>query len=621
MRAKQDSVKLLITSLILLPLTLFAQVSEQPTVIIEATPLKSFSLNSGVWDSKSFQYDSLNSENTTLADRLSAIPGVHAREQGSALISIRGSSQANRVLGIYNDIPLNFADGFGVPSLLLPDEVVGEMRVFKGPASVFFGSAAMGGAVHYRTRVFERPAIRIEAADSSMAVGERQVFGVIPFSVGETPDKKMMVTVFNQFDPGYFKFDSPSKNISGRRFHNDSYTQRYTVWGKQKYGSLTLQEDAILAQKIFTAPGPVDAISPSENNTWVALGAVNAQTAVSDRAEINVRLSSAFTETMSDPDTASEARSNSSRSSASLNHRIELSNQTELQTLIDFNHQDFKASYLSNDRYIDDEAEFGQILIYSPNSKFTLQPGYRWLAKHSAFVTSLMARQENGGIKKWASVSQGMRPASLSDKYAQTSYYRGNATLNPEQSIQYEIGYSLDSDPKGYEETQVLAEASAFYTKFEELFSNQSISPGLNTKINSGLAQSYGCDFSVGYRYHVTTIGFAYAKTYGETLNLHQPLTLTPEDQVIVTVAQQLGPIVIEAKETLWRKFFDRDYISNSIVQLKDWNTFDLNLRTSGFMNWEIKTGVLNVFNTPKELSIGYPDPQRKFYASVLRYF
>ena len=87
------------------------------------------------------------------------------------------------------------------------------------------------------------------------------------------------------------------------------------------------------------------------------------------------------------------------------------------------------------------------------------------------------------------------------------------------------------------------------------------------------------------------------------------------------SVSQQLGPVIIEARETLWSEFYDRDPSTSQLRTLPSWNTFDFEFHTIGLTDWEFRGGVLNLFDRPRELTIGYPEPQRRFYASALRSF
>ena len=81
--------------------------------------------------------------------------------------SLRGSAQSGRVLILFNDIPLNFASGFGAPGIFLPKETIELISVIKGPASLFYGSQAMAGSVHFVPKTYTHPQMTLTLSDTN----------------------------------------------------------------------------------------------------------------------------------------------------------------------------------------------------------------------------------------------------------------------------------------------------------------------------------------------------------------------------------------------------------------------------------------------------------------------
>ena len=87
-----------------------------------------------------------------------------------------------------------------------------------------------------------------------------------------------------------------------------------------------------------------------------------------------------------------------------------------------------------------------------------------------------------------------------------------------------------------------------------------------------------------------------------------------------MSLSNAIGPAVIELKETIWSPYIDKD-LANVTHELSGWQTTDLNIRTLGMTDWEIRGGILNLFDRSRELTYGYPEEQRRFYLSALRFF
>ena len=85
---------------------------------------------------------------------LNQIPGVDVMD-GQA--SIRGGSgysygAGSRILVLVDDLPILSADAMDVKWGFLPIENVSMVEVLKGASSVLFGSSALNGVIHFRTK-------------------------------------------------------------------------------------------------------------------------------------------------------------------------------------------------------------------------------------------------------------------------------------------------------------------------------------------------------------------------------------------------------------------------------------------------------------------------------------
>ncbi|RYZ65545.1 MAG: hypothetical protein EOP05_20450, partial [Proteobacteria bacterium] len=231
-----------------------AQIQTQPVEIIEAAPPAVFSERSGYWPTQEFSTDTLLQDSSTLNDRWNSVPGVQAREGGSPTLSIRGSAQADRVLKLFEGAALNMADGVGASDLLIPTEVMSQASILKGPASVFYGTSAMSGAVDHRLRYFERVAFKGALADDSGTFGTRSI-GVIAPHVSLSGSTRAQASLFHENRPGRFKFKSTTSDAEGRRFDNSTETTRATMAGDTQLGKWHLGARLIAATAEGENPG------------------------------------------------------------------------------------------------------------------------------------------------------------------------------------------------------------------------------------------------------------------------------------------------------------------------------------------------------------------------------
>ena len=99
--------------------------------------------------------DLIQQKNTTQLDQIvTQVPGVTVQD-GQA--SIRGGSgfsygAGSRVLMLLDDMPMISGDAGDIKWAFLPIETVEQIEVIKGAASVLYGSGALNGIIHLRTR-------------------------------------------------------------------------------------------------------------------------------------------------------------------------------------------------------------------------------------------------------------------------------------------------------------------------------------------------------------------------------------------------------------------------------------------------------------------------------------
>jgi hypothetical protein len=599
-------------------------IQTQPTEIIVASPLSTFSERAGLWPSSEIPEDHLTgNEIIPLAQALNSIPGLQAREEGSPTLSIRGSAQADRVLKLLEGFPLNFADGFGGSDLFVPREILGSLRLFKGPASVFYGSSAMAGALDFRLRQFERTAVRGALADESGTFGPRSAFAVVPFGVMTSEQRpNAQASIFHEHRPGRFYYESSSGLGSGRRDHNETTTTRATALGNVQAGKMKFKPLIVLSKSTGARPGSLTNPSRSAFDATGSLVGVDAEVATGIESAVGARISDSRI-WRKDDSSWGPSSSESSRSNASLDLKTQVFETWTARTFADIRHDALSGTIYPGTKFAESSTEIGQSFEIPLGSTLLFQPATRYLPESGRLIHALGLTHAENQSRRWFLYSEGFRAPSLSDRYANlTGVFVGNPGLRPETSHTFEIGSSLEQGRRfgGFLEGFAL-ELSAHHTSYDDLIdTTQASAPPAVTRVNRGRARAMGGEILGGYGISVWTINVSY--TYLDTRDERtgEPLRLSPRHQSVLSLSNQLGPVLIEAKGTYWSVFFDRN-ANDELRELPGWSTFDLNFRTIGLSDWEMKFGILNLFDSPRELTIGYPEPQRQFYLSALRHF
>lgn len=600
----------------------WSKVQTRPVEVISSTPIYSFSERAALWPSEEIDESSYSLDGKSLSDSFNSLPGLQSRESGSPTISIRGSAQADRVLKLYDGVPLNLADGIGVQDLFIPTESLGSLRIVKGPASVFYGASAMAGAIDHHPRLYERTALRLGVADDSGLLGSRNIFAALPFHTKDSSSADAQLTAFHEFQPGRYQYESVTTDLKGRRENNWKETTRLTGTGTFSVGSWRLRPSLLLAQQSGASPGSITAPYTNSFDYKGSLISLDGQTKFDEHIELSVRAADVRFTGLYDKGTGFETDSSTARTSAALDLGWLIGEKVLSHTFVDIGHDSLKASYLGDQSFSRDSFELGQSYEVPLTTTLTLQPALRWNNPSRDLFKAVGLHYANTDDHAWLTYSEGFRSPSLSDLHANTSYFKGSPDLKPEHSRSLEIGFTSERGRRFGNYLEGLSVGgSAYHTLYDELIDSVAVDTLATTKINTGRARASGAEVSLSYSFSVWTFGASHGWLDAKNSDSDEPLRLSPQQQTTISVSHGVGPFIIELKETIWDSYYDREFPSNNLRELPGWQTSDLNIRSLGFTDWEFKGGVTNIFNKPRELTISYPEPQRRFYASALHYF
>ena len=614
-----------------------SQVYNQPTEIIEATPISVFAHRTGTLPISELPQDQFKDSSQPVSDQLNSVPGISARSNGSPTISIRGSVDADRVMKLYDGIPLNLADGVGGSDLFVPQESLASANLLKMPASVFYGGSAMRGAINFRTRIYDRDAVRVNMSDDTGVIGTRGIFAAAPFHLKDVnadastlSHPNYQFTAFDEFAPGKFHYDSLNKvggaASEGRLDHNWQETTRFALTGSSRIGKIEVTPHFIFARQLGESPGPITSPSRSSSEVQGSLGAIEAKASLGHGADLGVRLSDIRQTGKYDKGTSYASDSQISRTALTTDLDWAWRENVVSQLFFDFDLDHLSASYLGGSGYNQHIFEIGQSHEITFFDTWSVLLAQRYLSESGQNLKTITLADTLAETRLWASYAEGFRNPSLSDRFSSTSYFKGNPSLKPEQSQSIELGVSRQP-PKGQSVTHegFTYNASVYWIRDTNLMDTQPYNASAQTKVNLGHARTYGAEASLGYTYHVWSLTIADntmdAMSEADSSHPADPLRLAPKNQLSLILSQQLGPVVMAVEDTYWSHYYDRAYPSNQLEELPAWNKVDLSFRTMGFTDWEMKCGILNIFNRPRELTLGYPEAQRSFYASALRYF
>lgn len=597
-------------------LSAFAARNESPE-IVEAAPLDPFSERSSFWPNQAVPPDSIHIENRAVFDSLNEIPGVQSSRNGSPFVSVRGSLGTDRVLGLYDGLSLNLRDGFGMNTLLIPRETLGGVNLLKGPSSLFYGADAFGGAIDFRTRYFKRPTVRVqgEFKQPYREQTQQSLLGVVPL-LEPSSNQALQISAFIDEQGGEYPYTLAHSGQSGLRSRNDVHTQRYTLSGYQRPRSnWEVSEKLIFAREIGSIPGAASSPYPNSFKNQAFLAALTNSVRlhplwkVSHRANfMNVEKDyfdePALTRTLSHTQKAGNSVS-----------VIEEIGSSQIEYMVDHQYHQDESSRTVGGFKTQQDLDAGAILRISMWDDWILVPGVRAVTSVGDYVKSLALIQEQLQRKTWLSYSEGIKLASFTQLYGDTSFYRSNPSLRPEHSEQTEIGFLKRAEPLATNfRDSIYYGFSAFFTRYKDLQVSQNMGSFYQYQ-NQSQATSSGFDLSAGARIWNFILGGQYAYLQTRDQTGERSLPRSPENQLAVTVDFPFGPFVFGAKDTYWGKY----YLNNgsSLVEMMPWHSVDFTIRTLALSNWSVQAGVLNAFDASRELTYDFPEEQRRFFFSL----
>lgn len=555
-----------------------------------------------------------------LDEALNTLNGVQARTQGSPTFSIRGSGQSGRTLVLYNDIPLNFASGFGPPLVFLPKEVVHNITVVKGPASLFYGSQAMSGSLNFQSEKYEQAQAVLTFSDpdesflpwrrGSLAHNSLQLAS--PLWKNKT--HQAQVSYFNENDDGQFSYRS--SNASGVRNFNSQNLSRVVFESSSRWQNLLLTSNAIVGRHIRQSPGPTTFPRPTREETESYLVSVSPHYFLNSNLSIKTQLS--FMASQSDF-TDSQSETCTDQSSLILQSELiyDWGPQSQLQFFVDSFRHDLEGSFLGQ-KQEQSQLELGPFLSLQPQwSPFVYKVGGRLLPQFERFLSTAAIERPLDSGKIWLSFSEGFRNPSLSDFFSDTPFFVGNTNLVPEISQQYELGWQ-NTTPLPW--AQWKQEVRLYRINYRDFIETYEITPGVFSKENQGQGTAQGLDWESSFQVRSTNLFVRYNFLDTDNKRTGHVFRLSPRQQLTwggsVSILTKTS---LEVQNTYWFENFD--IVNKQEVRLKDWNQWNVYISKRLSDALSLRLGLVNAFDTQRELSLDYPEPGRRYWLQIRYHF
>lgn len=565
----------------------------------------------------------LEPEVRPVQEALNEIPGVVGSTTGSPVISIRGSSNINRVLGLWNGISLNLADPFGMSSLLLPREALQDMDVIRNPTGTAFGSGATGGMLSFTSRVFDRPTTRLQVG----SFGTRSLLAATPI-IKKTSSQSLQVTAFHEHSDADFSFQVPRLQQSGNRQRNDSSLVRTTLTGSQDLGDgWKVFENFVYAKQAGSTPGSISGTGPGTTSSVSnegLLAALTVEKVLTERWETSFRTNWTQMKNWNvyESTPASPGSSTSQRYSNSISVR-QNEKDGAIEYFVDSNYSEYKTQANNNFVYTRHEPETGALAHINMEGDWTFSPGLRYLPTYGRMIKSASFHQvrPTGNTSDFVFVnySEGFTAPNMSILFETGAFVEPNPSLQPEESQMTEIGFQHRPALVATKWTEDLAYGLSVYrTTYNNLIVSQPNASSKYQSVNQKNANIYGIEAELGWKYSVLSwiIQYAYTESTDETGN--RPVPRVPRNHGSFATTAALGPAVFELKAAYLGPY---QLGSTSRTEFEPTTTYDFTVRTLGLSDWSARAGILNIFDQPREWTLGFPEQQRRFFAAVERQF
>ncbi len=543
-----------------------------------------------------------SSESNLLPILSGRVPGVFVTERGvtgfgvangaAGQISIRGvgSSPNTQVLVLIDGHP-QFMGLMGHP---LADTYVASeaarVEVVRGPASILYGTGAMGGVINVITRTQHREGA---SASGRLSYGS---YGTYKYSAGAG---------YRQ-GSGYVIGSLGHDRTDGHRPASDfDVTNGYLKAGVGLHPGLELTADAGLSSYKSVDPGPVTNPFP-DGDHWVDIVRGRASVSLENdwkRSEGALRLFYSF----GDHEIFDGFLSDDMNVGLMLYQGVHLREGTVVTLGADYKWYGGKAmNEISGidwgEHHIAETAAYA-LLQQSLLDRIVIHAGVR-LEDHSLYGTEAapqvgLSLHVTEAVTVKGSVARGFRSPTIRELYL---FPAPNRDLEPERMWNYETGLLILRPTWNMELTGFISEGS-------NLIQVEGRFPSLSTR-NSGSFAHRGIEWEGGYR---VSPSLRLASSYSY-LHMDRPVTAAPAHQGFAEVVYTRGMVSLGVQARHIRELYSRvipEPVKNSYTLLDA----GLTLRPTRFLDVFVRGE--NLLDREYEINFAYPMPGAMIFTGI----
>jgi hemoglobin/transferrin/lactoferrin receptor protein len=470
---------------------------------------------------------------SSVAEQLKNIPGVYIDTQQRAShrksVMIRGFDQ-RRIIILIDNIRQNFPASINSGGQFSIDtSEIESIEVIKGPASVLYGSDAIGGVVKITTK---------KGGDKPIGATIKTIYS--SFDESFTP----YAAIYGEKNGFYYRVSGTGADKGNQRLHggevlrhSESSFQDYLVKFSYKWdaGEIDFSAEHFVSKNNeyeissdslgYIYQTPVNQITHSSKKYYDRDSYTISYTQNNITELFKKFTFKAFLQELNDGWITKELATNlETYNSDELNRSYGVTAQTDwilfdnhaLSFGLDFVTDKLKLKTTAG-RLRDYDAKQQPLAIFaqdewSPFEKLTFIAGLRqtWLdidfkknnigperdgsKKYKNFVGSLgLVFRASDELALRAHFSQGYKTPTITSLYADSLRVLANPDLQPEKSNNYEIGARYDN---GF----LAIDAAIFYSDFKGEITSKQIGPSLWESINANSKKSYGLELATNYR-------------------------------------------------------------------------------------------------------------------------
>ena len=526
-------------------------------------------------------------------------PGVFVTERnilgfgvatgGSGSISIRGvSGTPNTGVLILIDGHPQYQGIFGHP---LPDAYVAsdveKVEIIRGPASILYGSNAMGGVVNIITKQQHEDGLNANLEASYGSYNTQKYCGTIGY-------KKNKLSVFASVN---------HDRTDGIRENTDfNITNGYTKFGYQFNDHIQLTADFNLAKFNANDNGSVYEADPQPFNIDIIRG----KTALSVENKYK-KLDGALKlyHNFGTHDLSDGWHSTDRNSGAMFYQAMQLFQGNRLTAGIDAKQFGGKGnSGVARDSLIHiNEVAFYAYMQQSFFQKLSVSAGLR-IENNSSYGNELIPMaginyNPTAGTTIKGSVSKGFRSPTIMELYL----FAPNADLKPEQMVNYELGWL-----QHFFSIRLQTEITLFAAEGDNLIQAEGQYPNVKRQ-NTGSFSNRGVEFEARFKANETLsfIGnYSYLKT-------DKAVLAAPRQQVNLSGNYTVKIFSVHVSA----QYIDKLYTSTNPEVTQSYTLLNARINAKILKNVNIFVLANNLLNQDYEINYGYPMPKINFSGGV----